>query len=390
MFSEGPRRRIRWLLASTTVICAVLSITSACSGDDSPTEAGLFDSSTIHSIDVSFASEDYATMISEFVENESKEWIPAAVTIDGETYLQAGLRLKGNFSLKRLIREKESEDPVTGSMQNWSVRNALELPLLIRLDKFVEDQNHFGETEIVVRANSDPTALNEAVALELLDRIGLASQRFAYTRLSINGSEQILRLVVQNPNGKWTEAELGEGELYKADPFGDYSYRGSTLEPYLEVWDQEVGEENYQPLIDFLEFLGNSDDETFEAELSDRLDIESFARYLAFQELINNFDDIDGPGNNSYLFHNGDGKMTVVAWDHNKAFGIDVRGEEALDPQSSNNVLVRRFRGLDRFEDEYAKALADLTSDMYASGLADDILDRIAGDGDDHEAREGL
>ncbi len=44
--------------------------------------------------------------------------------------------------------------------------------------------------------------------------------------------------------------------------------------------------------------------------------------HLAFQDAINNFDDIDGPGNNSYLFWDSEtGVFTVVAWDHNLAFG---------------------------------------------------------------------
>ena len=34
---------------------------------------------------------------------------------------------------------------------------------------------------------------------------------------------------------------------------------------------------------------------------------------------IDNRDDIDGPGNNSYLYFDADGRATVVAWDHNLA-----------------------------------------------------------------------
>ena len=37
---------------------------------------------------------------------------------------------------------------------------------------------------------------------------------------------------------------------------------------------------------------------------------------------MGNFDDIEGPGNNSYLYFDPDtGVATVVAWDHNLAFG---------------------------------------------------------------------
>lgn len=55
--------------------------------------------------------------------------------------------------------------------------------------------------------------------------------------------------------------------------------------------------------------------------------MDAFATYLAFQSLIDNFDDIDGPGNNSYLWWaQPSDQMTVVAWDHNLAFGLTPGG----------------------------------------------------------------
>ncbi len=76
------------------------------------------------------------------------------------------------------------------------------------------------------------------------------------------------------------------------------------------------------PLIDFLDFINNADDATFAAELDDQLDIEAFATYLAFQDLIGNADDINGRGNNSYLqYDTTTDQFTVVSWDLNLAFG---------------------------------------------------------------------
>ena len=57
------------------------------------------------------------------------------------------------------------------------------------------------------------------------------------------------------------------------------------------------------------------------------LDVASFARYLAFEEVVDNFDDIDGPGNNAFLRYDATtGGFTVVAWDHNLAFGASPGG----------------------------------------------------------------
>ena len=128
---------------------------------------------------------------------------------------------------------------------------------------------------------------------------GLASQDAIATAFSVNGSDAILRLVIDHPDDVWMAEVLdGDGALYKAESTGDYSYRGDDESAYDEVFDQEAGTDNTDltPLIEFLDFINNADDATFAAELGDHLDVDSFATYLAMQELIGNFDDIDGPG----------------------------------------------------------------------------------------------
>jgi len=119
------------------------------------------------------------------------------------------------------------------------------------------------------------------------------------------------------------EATFGAvGLLYKAEATGDYTYRGDDPDSYTEVFDQEAGEDDLTPLIDFLAFINDADDATFSAELADHLDVDAFASYLAVQEIVDNFDDIDGPGNNSYLHYDETtGLFTVVAWDQNLSFG---------------------------------------------------------------------
>ncbi|HUF07196.1 MAG TPA: CotH kinase family protein, partial [Candidatus Binatia bacterium] len=288
-------------------------------------ETGLFDSSTLHVIAISFDSGDYAAMIDAYLASEEKDWIEATVTIDGETYERVGIRLKGNSSLRGL--DSGGGGGPSGSLSSDEPES---LPWLVDLNQFIDGQEHEGVVEFVVRSNGSVTALNEAVALELLELAGLASQDAAAIALSVNGSEEVLRLVIENPDDRWLADTLdASGALYKAESSGDYSYRGDDPEAYDEVFDQEAGEENTDltPLIDFLEFINNSDDTTFASEIADRLDVEAFATYLAMQELVDNFDDIDGPGNNSYLYYDtATGQFTVVPWDYNLAFGAGPGG----------------------------------------------------------------
>jgi spore coat protein CotH len=54
------------------------------------------------------------------------------------------------------------------------------------------------------------------------------------------------------------------------------------------------------------------------------VDVASFARYVALQNLLLNFDDMAGPGKNYYLFYDLDRKrFQVITWDLNLAFGGD-------------------------------------------------------------------
>lgn len=407
------RSRIRTLsvtgLAAASAI-ALASCSALAAGDADSSTTGsegaasaLWDSATVHSISIDLDQDAYDAMIQVYLDTGEKDWIEASVTIDGVTYERVGLKLKGNSSLRSLSEE--------------TAENPEELPWLIRLDKYVDGQNADGTTELVVRGNSSKTALNEAIALDLLEQAGLASEQAIAVRFSVGGSDETLRLVIENPDEEWMQAELGDGLLYKAEAGGDYSYRGDDPAAYAEVFDQEGGEEDYAPLIDLLQWVSESTDEEFAADLDDHLDVESFATYLAFQDLVSNSDDIDGPGNNSYLYYDPDsGVFTVVNWDLNLAFaampgggagpgapgGSGLPGGGPQDAQADadggrpapgdipqqgggpgdgrgggmggSNILAERFLANDDFAALVTSENERLQNELIDSGVASDLL----------------
>lgn len=373
---------------------ATTGVTSA--AEEVAAGTGIWDASTLHDISVEVDEEAYAAMIATYEETDEKEWIEATVTIDGEVVERAGLRLKGNSSLRSVSADAEPTD----------------LPWLIRLDKFIDGNSIDGWTELVVRSNASETALNEALALDLLAEAGLASEHAVATSFSVNGADARLRLVVQHLDERWEEENFSTpGLLYKAEAGGDWSWRGDDPDAYTDVFDQETGDDDLTPLIDFLDFINNSTDEEFAAELPERLDAQSFARYLAFEEVVENFDDIDGPGNNAYLRYDATtGGFTVVAWDHNLAFGASPGGggfpdggfpeggfpgegerpegmPEGERPEGmpeggpggmrgGSNVLVERFTAVEEWADLVERAKTDLIEELYDSGYAEQVLDQ--------------
>ena len=414
-----PRNRRRALVRSTAAALVVLL--GACSTSGSAAgpgatngEVALFDDTVVHELAVTFDDGAFEEMIATYEETGEKTWLEATVTVDGVTYEGAGLRLKGNSSLR-----------------SASGAAAEDLPWLVRLDEFAEGQEHQNYEDIVVRSNSSTTSLNEALALALLEEAGLASEDSASTSFSVNGSDPVLRLIVEHPDDdEWYETAFeGDGALYKSESTGDWSYRGDDPDSYTDVFDQEGGSDvtALTPLIDLLQFLDEADDATFAAELPDRVDVDAFATYLAMMDLVDNFDDIDGPGNNSYLWWDAEtGQFTVVPWDLNLAFGAAMggggpsgggfpgggfpRGEGRPDgtlpegvvpgeltegvetgelpdgmpegmPEGMpggfgrSNVLVERFHANEAFEALYQQKLTDLRADLFDSGRAQEILD---------------
>lgn len=430
--------------ASTTAQQSPAAAAEQTTGATTPKAAGsaLFDGSVVHEIVVSFAQEDYEAMIDTFSSGGDKEWIKAIVAIDGRTYENVGMRLKGNSSIMGLQRNAAGQGghagPMGGGVGGSASADTPEaLPWLIDLDRNVDGQNHGGVVEFVVRSNTTETALNEAVALELLQEAGLVSQEAVAARFSVNGGEPRLRLVIENPDDRWMAEnfDIG-GALYKAESGGDYGYRGDDPDAYDEVFDQEAGKRNADltPLIEFLDFINTSADETFNIELANHLDIDAFATYLAMQDLVANTDDIDGPGNNSYLYYDPEAAVfTVVAWDHNLAFGGmggmgleggggavrpnadgfkgqmpgdmpvpdhtpvpgggETPGDTAAQPAvpgqgrdrggmpggggvfGTSNVLVERFKANPDFARLYEERLVELREQLYGGGVAEEILE---------------
>jgi spore coat protein CotH len=274
--------------------------------------ADLWDASRVHDIQLDVDETALQEALTTYADSGEKVWIEASVTIDGVTFDRVGLKLKGNSSLRQVTADT---DPAT-------------IPWRIQLDKYVDGQTWDGQSDLVVRGNSSATSLNEAVALALLGASGLASESAVAAAFSVNGATAQLRLVIQNPDDAWTDDALGDGVLlYKSEAQGSWDYVGDDPADYADSFDQEAGDEDAAPLIDFLEFVNDSDDATFAAQLAEHLDVDAFATYLAFQDLVGNTDDIDGPGNNSYLAYDpATGLMTVVSWDLNLAFGASPGG----------------------------------------------------------------
>lgn len=338
------------------------------------------DATALHALTLEIDPDDYTEMITAYTAGGEKEWVRATATIDGTVLQDVGVRLKGNLTLRSVDLDT---DPSA-------------VPFLLKTDQFVEGQDVGGYTRFAVRSSTSKASLNEALALDLLTAAGLASAKAVESAFTVNGSPQRLRLVVQDLDETWeTEHFSTPGMLYKAEAGGDYSYRGDDPEAYVEAFDQKTGDDDLTPVIALLKFLDEATDEEVARELPSRVDVQAFAAYVALEALMANADDIEGGGNNSYLRYDSSAKrFTVVAWDHNSAFGGGIgpggarlggrqgRGRHgevgAAGPGTGSriNALLQRFQAVPAFAALIAQSSSDLRVALYDSGVAQRALDR--------------
>lgn len=397
-------------------------------------EVELFDATT-HSIDITFDQAEYEEMLSTFRKDGEKEYIHADITIDGTLIEDVGLRLKGNSTLQSLRGNSMGGGMGPGGMTQLSEDNPEELPWLISFDEYEEGRAYQGMTEIALRpaASGSNVAINEALALELTAESGQVTQDYTFSSVTVNGSQSAARIVVDTPDEQWAN-ELGSGVLYKARADGSLDYVGDDPTDYEDSFKQINAEGAYdlQPVMTLMKFLNESTDEEFAEELDDYVDTESFAKYLATQEILSNNDAMDGPGNNYYLWYDTTEKQfTVLSWDLNMALsgmmggggmqpntetgaqmpalpqgmempGGGMPGGEMPEPPegmempdggepdgggpegdmpgggSGSGILKERFLDNEEFYAMYEEAYAELYEQLIASGYAEQTLTELA------------
>ncbi|RZD57135.1 spore coat protein CotH [Streptomyces albidoflavus] len=346
--------------------------------DDIPGTIDLYDTSTAHSIQLTYQQTDFDKMMKEFKEDGTKDWIKADLVVDGVYLNDVGIRLKGNSTLMSLRgdqakqgkqarqdgaeagpqgqaagqqgqegqADEDAQDGQGGGRGGGMVQYDLsaekpeELPWLVKIDEYVEGRAYQGEREISLRPGANgQVPLNEALSLSLTDTSGQKAERYAFTSVEVNDRPAATRLMVENPDTDYADGTDDDGNavLYKARAGGDFSYQGDDPSEYESAFKQlnKKGSQDLEPVMKLIKWAENASDEEFARDLDQYVDVESLAAYVATQNLLLNFDDMAGPGKNYLLRYDLDTKkFTVLGWDYNLTFS----GDATAGPDDSTGM----------------------------------------------------
>ena len=278
----------------------------------------LFDQSRVHEINVLISGEDWADLC----ENPTKETkYTVSVTVDGETYRNVAFKTKGNSSLSAVAAmdsDRYSFKLNFGSIEKGQTYHGLK-------------KLHLGNIY------ADATYLKDYISYEIFRAAGVEAPLTSYVLLSINNELFGLYLAIEDISGSYLDrTRNGKGELYKPNngidnvsgvdlrDFGRGSDKGASLRysdddisSYPDIFDNavtNVTDKDKQKVVTALRNLS-------EGNVEEALDTDEVIRYFAAHNFVINSDSYTGGMfHNYYLYENG-GRLSMLPWDYNLAFG---------------------------------------------------------------------
>jgi len=327
-------------------------------------ETRLFDTSRVHTIDL--VMDDWDAFI-ETCENE--EYSSCAAVIDGEAYKNVGLRAKGNTSLTTVSQMNSDRYSFKIEFDHYeSGRTYYGLDKL-SLNNVIQDN----------------TYMKDYLTYRLMAGFGANAPLCSFVYITVNGEDWGLYLAVEGLEDGFLQRNYGQnhGALYKPDSMSIGGGRGNGRDFDMEELMGGDGEDVIRPggafgeqqpssgqrdgpPVDFappdrdggnrgmgsadvkLQYIGDDPDSyanIFDnakteitgagqarliqslkvlsegGDISDVVDIDQVLRYFVVHNFVVNGDSYTGSMVHNYYLYEEDGRLSMLPWDYNLAFG---------------------------------------------------------------------
>lgn len=272
--------------------------------DDSDLAGWLFTLDAVHTVELTIPEASQTAL-----GNAPYQWAEADVTIDGEPMESVGVRLRGKIGSYRTLGGKPK--------------------FKISFGEFRDGQRFYGLKELSLNnAVVDCSYVKEVVGYRVYEAAGVPMLRTSYARVSVNGADYGLYVLLETPNDRWLAHNYADptGNLYdgKYVWYGGYSY---TLLDFANgvdgLYQLEEGTDVRNADIAAISSTLTSTYGTseFYARMGEVLDWDNFHRYTAVDQLLGHVDGYSMNTNNYRVYFDPtDGKADLLPWDLDYSF----------------------------------------------------------------------
>ena len=322
----------------------------------------LFDDSYVHEINIIISELNWDYLTSHAVD---EQYVRCDAEIDGELIKNIAIRPKGNSSLSAISNSGDT---------HFSFK--------IEFDKYDKLQTYHGLDKLSLgNLGQDPSCMKDFFAYHMMNHMKVPAPLSSYTLVKLNGQDFGLYLAVEAVEKSFCYRNYGSdfGTLYKPDSFAmdtldlssftDYNNPDSALAVAETIMngkryaDKQSGDRTdiigelvtsaFSSMksadnIASLHYVGDNekdyslifDTAVFNVTESDRLrfinavrilntsespanalDTDILLRYFTVHDFVNNYDSYNSFFVHNFYLHEKDGKLSLVPWDYNLAFG---------------------------------------------------------------------
>ncbi len=237
----------------------------------------------------------------------SREFTQADVTIDGKIYDKVAVRLKRGGTSGGA---HEGRPPLHLEFKGQSVAGVTLLSL---------NNNYF-----------DRSYLRDVLSYKLCNDFGLAAPKTAFVKVYVSTNQSTPAHYL----GLYTATEIVDGGFLR-ERFGSSS--GLLMKPQLQgaaqgvSWPKQIesvdtrtgpSPEQQEQMQALLKLINQNSNAAFQEEISSRMDLDNYLRFVVVNVALANLDSYLGMGKNFYLYLNPKtGKLTWIPWDFDLSFG---------------------------------------------------------------------
>lgn len=312
-------------LSLLIAFCAALAPASA---------QDFYDRGTLRTLELTFTQPDWQDQLRDNKAAGLQVYLAGELTVDGVTYPNVGVRYKGNSSY-------------------WLRQGGQKPPFHIDMKALGTDQDHLGHHKIILNNQwSDGSLMREVVAYQVLNQF-VPSARANFIKLVINGDNYGIYTNVEHVGGKFTKRWWGNegGFRYKAVPpdtwndtlktppppgdlaLQDLSFNLNRAQRAYELKNNDGDPNAHLDVLDAIDVLNNTLSANMLPTLDPLFDTDTAIRHLALNNALASLDSYYDSGRNYYLYSESvHGRIQIIPWDFNMAFGGYGRAPSDLSP----------------------------------------------------------
>jgi spore coat protein H len=280
-------------------------------GDDA---GWVFDEDAIHVYELTLAPEDWETLQATALD---EQYFRAALSVDGVTFGEVGLRFKGSSGTLRRCRGGVGT-PLCPKMS-----------MKLKFDEFDDTSRFSGLKRLNFNSMlGDPSWLHERLAYQLYREMGVQAPRASHARVIVNGDDRGVFSQVEQIDGRFTDDRFagGDGNLYKEQ----WPVTASSAQLSRALETNEESADNAL-MIRMSEELAAATPAELANVVERYWDADELFAYLAVDRATTNWDGATGYycrgggcyNHNYYIYqHEHEERFSLIPWDLDNTFRV--------------------------------------------------------------------